>query len=162
MQRLLDIYVTLFEYGLDPNFTTILASKTIWQLWLWQICEEQTCHGKYEEDCTKAMKLFLSSGADPFVTIFFRSDRVSKSHLSVAYIVENLFGEDNRRDLRAALDAAKRRWKTKDPKDHQHHHGLKRKLEAQTVPLLSRSQAHAPNTGKKRRKCFQTQELSSI
>lgn len=105
LDRLLDTYSSLLRYGLDPNML-VHVSKTIWQAWLWRICDIQTSHGMFEDACVKAMKLFLSNGANPYEVVYFESELVDDARLSVSSIAENFFEEKNRLELATTLDSA--------------------------------------------------------
>ncbi|KAF2262909.1 hypothetical protein CC78DRAFT_618133 [Lojkania enalia] len=109
LDRCTELYSTFLEYGFDPNVP--LDARTVWQMWLWQICDFQVNHGLFETQSLRLMQVFLSSGADPYASVSYQSDRLKEVKISVEHIVDGLFGEESRRVLYPVLEEAKRGWR---------------------------------------------------
>ncbi|KAF2121231.1 hypothetical protein BDV96DRAFT_537854 [Lophiotrema nucula] len=110
LHRELNVYDSFLENGLDPNRQAMHA--TLWEVWLWYIIAWQSDHGFLEDICVRAMRMFLSYGANPFQQVHFTSDRVSERHTwTVSLIVDHFFTQEARKELVPSLESAIRRWK---------------------------------------------------
>ena len=123
LKNLVNIYSNLLDNGFDSNLR--VGNTTIWQSWLWYICDFQLSHGLYSHICVRVIRLFLEHGANPFETVDYddphsrlrfalNPDRREKDGLiSVSFIVNNLFEENQRRALEKILERAKEQWQNR-------------------------------------------------
>ncbi|KAF2002441.1 hypothetical protein P154DRAFT_594137 [Amniculicola lignicola CBS 123094] len=111
-EEFLRAYRLSFEYGLRPNLQ--IGNQTLWQIMLWHVVDLQVSHGLLEEICVKAVSLFLSHGADPFVAISY-TGRDFSGELSVSKILETFFGQDGRKELIRIFEQARTGWRDISP-----------------------------------------------